>query len=106
MIAGRLSEKIDIQKLKIIKNDFGEVEAEEWIPVVSTRADVSYKSGGRVDENNELFFGYSVSFGIRYYHKIDEMDRIKWNDKYYRILSIEPDKKLQRKLIHCELIND
>lgn len=106
MIAGELNELISIERLEIIKNGYGEVEATEWINKINTRADISYKSGARVDDNNELFFSYNVIFGVRYYHQINELDRVVWNGKYYRIMAIQPEKKIQRKLLHCELINE
>lgn len=108
MQAGLLKDDIiTIQKLNIIKNKFGEVEGEEWIDKLpNIRSQVTYQNGNRVDENNELFFAYQVTFTVRIYHKIDELDRIVWNNKNYRILSIEPDKKIQRQIIRCELINE
>lgn len=110
MIAGKLNKLITVQKLNIFKNKFGEVETEEgeeWIDKLKNiRSQVTYQNGNRVDENNELFFAYQVTFTVRIYHKIDELDRVVYNDKNYRILSIEENDELQLKNLRCELINE
>ena len=107
MIAGRLNKIITVQKLNIIKNKFGEVEGEEWIDKLpNIRSQVTYQNGNRVDENNELFFAYQITFTVRIYHDIEELDRLVYNDKKYRILSIEENSEMQLKNIRCELINE
>ena len=107
MIAGKLSKIITIEKLNIIKNNFGEVEAEEWIDKLpNIRSQVTYQNGNRVDENNELFFAYQITFTVRIYHDIEELDRVVYKNKKYRILSIEDNEELQLKNLRCELINE
>ena len=102
-----MNEIITIEKQIIKKNGFGELESIVWKPKLSNiRSQVTYNSGGRVDENNELFFAYSVIFTVRIYHPIHELDRVVWNGKNYRILAIQTDKAIQRQLLHCELINE
>lgn len=107
MQAGRLKHIISIEKLNIVKNNFGEVEAEEWIDKLpDIRAQVTYQNGNRVDENNELFFAYQITFTVRIYHDIEELDRVVYKNKKYRILSIEDNEELQLKNLRCELINE
>ncbi|MDV3120789.1 phage head closure protein [Segatella copri] len=53
-----------------------------------------------------MVFNYTKIFTIRYYHNIDEKDRILWKGKLYRILSVEPDRDKQSIIIRTELIND
>lgn len=107
MIAGKLNKIISIQKLNIIKNGLGEVEGEEWVDKLpNIRSQVTYQNGNRVDENNELFFAYQITFTVRIYHDIEELDKVIYNDKSYRILSIEENSDLQLKNLRCELIND
>ena len=105
MNGGRLTEVITIERPSIAQNDFGANNL-QWQKHIQTRADVQYESGTRATENDEVIFSYNKIFTIRYYHDIDEQDRIIWNNKKWRILSIEPDKAKQLITIRTELINE
>lgn len=105
MRAGLLMESITFIKAEIKKNEYGQEET-IWNDYFKTRANVSYKSGNRITENNEIINTYTVNFTVRSYHKIDEFMRIGWNDKTYRILSINKDKRKQSITITGELINE
>ena len=105
MNAGRLTEVISIERPSIAQNDFG-ANRIQWQKHIQTRADVTFESGTRATENNEVIFSYNKVFTIRYYHDIDEKDRIIWNGKKWRILSLEPDKAKQLISIKTELINE
>jgi len=61
--------------------------------IINTRAKVSYSSGNRANENNEIVFAYEVLFTMRIYHQISERMRIIWKNREYRILSIERNKE-------------
>lgn len=106
MQAGTLNEIIRVERLKAINNEYGEIETEKYIPIIRTRANVKYNNINRTDDNNELFFSQDVTFIVRAYHNIMDLDRIIWNGGKYRILSIELNKPLQLKKIHTELINE
>ena len=106
MIAGRLNEIIAIEELKIIKNEYGEEQTDNYVYKFKTRAEVNYNGGNRMVDNNELFFSNDITFTIRYYHNINELDRIKWNKNYYRILAIERNRQLQLINLKCVLINE
>ena len=99
MNAGRLKEVITIQKPTISQNEYG-ANGTQWTDYITTRSDVQFESGNRDTEN------YTKIFTIRYYHNIDEKDRILWKGKLYRILSVEPDRDKQSIIIRTELIND
>ena len=105
MNAGRLTEVISIERPSIAQNDVG-ANSIQWQKHIQTRADVTFESGTRATENNEVIFSYNKVFTIRYYHDIDEKDRIIWNGKKWRILSLEPDKAKQLITIRTELINE
>lgn len=105
MNAGRLNEIITIQRTTVSKDEYGANKI-QWNDVITTRADVQFESGSRTTENNEIIHTYSKVFTIRVYHQVDEKDRILWNGKYYRILSIEKDKDRQNLTIRTELINE
>lgn len=103
--SGRLQELITVQRPTITKDEYG-ANKTVWNNIINTRSDVQYDNGNRGTENNEIVFNYSKVFTIRYYHKVDEKDRIIWNGKKYRILSIEPNKEHQKLTIRTELINE
>lgn len=105
MRAALLDSPIGVYKPKSIVNDYGE-ELLTYDLEYSTRARVLNSSGNRTYENNEIYFDYRKTFHIRIYHKIDETYRIKYNDKFYRILSIELNKQQQNKVIITELVNE
>lgn len=105
MKAGLLQELIDIYTPTTIKNDYGE-ETTSYVWKCSTRARLVHDNGNREIENNEVVFNHVKTFNVRIYVDVHNLDRIKWNDEYYRILDIEPDRKLQQKTIKVELIND
>lgn len=105
MRAGLLTEPIEIYEKLITRNEFGE-EAEQWQLKYSTKARLVHDGGSRVIQNDEVFFAHSKTFQVRDYVPVGEYDKIKWDSKYYRILNIEPDKKLMNKTIKTELIDD
>lgn len=106
MRAGLLTEVVTVEQPIIAKDDFGATE-HLWKPIIiNTRAKVSYSSGGRANENNEIVFAYEVLFTMRIYHQINERMRIIWKNRKYRILSIEYNREQQQQIIKTELINE
>lgn len=105
MQAGLLNDIIEIQKLITTKDAYGsDIETYEYF--LKTKAQVIYSSGNRLITNNEITFNYNTTFVVRYYIEVIESMRIKFQSRYYRILSIEQDKRLQKKTIITELINE
>jgi head-tail adaptor len=105
MRAGLLTEPITIYEKIITTNDFGE-ETEEWVVKYTTRARLVNDGGDRTIINGEIFYSNAKTFQVRTYVPVDEYDEIKWDNKLYRILSIQPDKSRMNKTIRTELIND
>lgn len=106
MRAGLLNSVISVEKPEVVSDEFG-ANSLKWVQhIPKTRAKVTYSSGSRVNENNEIIFAYEVIFTVRIYHQIDERMRIRWEGKNYRILSIEEDRQLQQLNIKTELINE
>lgn len=106
MLAGRLNEIITVEELKVIKNEYGEEQTTHYIKKFNTRAEVKYNNGQRITDNNELFFAYDLTFTIRYYHNISELDRVIWRGYKYRILSVERNRMYQLINLRCQLINE
>lgn len=105
MNAGGLTEIIEVLSPNIVINDVGE-QTTEYIAKLTTRANVRYDRGNRDIENNEIVYNYNISFIVRRYVDVDEFDIIRWNNKQYRILSVEPQKELQQITIQTEKINE
>ena len=62
-------------------------------------------SGGRTDENHEIFYAHTYKFIIRRYVNVEDFDRIMWHDKQYRVLNIDDDRALNQKIVTVELVN-
>lgn len=105
MIAGRLRETIVILKPTIIQNEVGEQET-TYQEIRTTRAELLQNGGNRNLSNDEISYSYNKTFNVRIYVELDEFYRIKWKNKYYRILSIETNEENQYKTIVTELINE
>lgn len=88
MKAGLLKHIITIEEPITNRNDYGSQEI-TWNEVTTTRANIIFNRGKRDSENIEVYYNYTITFTIRHYHNINDYMRIKYNGKYYRILSIQ-----------------
>lgn len=102
---GLLREIITIQKLTNIKDSFG-ATSDNWIDKFNARAQVTTNSGDRLNQNNEIRHSYNVTFTIRFYHDVQDTDRIIYNDTKYRIISINKELNKQAINIIAETINN
>lgn len=106
MQAGKLTEKIQFYSPYHQKTEYGSKTKTTYTYAFSTRATYKYTSGQRVNQNDEIFFDSNHSFIVRYYVPVEEEMRIKYDDKTYRILSIEPNKTRREKTINVEVVNE
>lgn len=107
MRAGILNETITIWSPEETINEYGE-RLNTWVLKYETRASVSWDSGNRSIENHEIVNNYTKTFTVRSYIPVDEKDEIHWQNKKYRIISVEHRKELSFNgiLIRTELINE
>lgn len=106
MEAGKLSERITIQSLTVVRDVYGATQT-TWTDVVSNLpAAVNYVSGNRAIDNEEIFHERVTTFSIRWNGDIDETMKILWNDLEYRILSIDRRTHRREYFIRTELINE
>lgn len=105
MFAGILNEVIEIWRFTKSRNSFGEEVMEKQFHV-KTRAGVSHASTRRTVVNDEIQYPYQKFFIVRIYVDVQEDDWIKYKGKFYRILSIEDNDKLQNKKIDVEIVNE
>lgn len=105
MRAGLLNEIIIVYRQQENQSEFGDIST-SYAPHLRVRAQVNHSLGGRSIQNDEIFYNYSKTFVVRRYVDIKETDRIKYGNNYYRVISIEPDIRLQQKTILTELVNE
>lgn len=105
MQAGKLNKLIEIYEPELQVNEYGE-QVQTYIKRKETRTEVIYNNGGRTTSNNEIVFNYTKTFKIRRYHTINETYQLKYEGKFYRILSIEDNRQFNSKIITAELINE
>lgn len=104
--AGLLTKPIKILAPKTEINEFGE-QVQEYEIKYSTRARVFHDNGSRTTENGEIFYPYQKAFNIRSYVPITEFDLIEFENKRYRVITIENRiEDYNDKLVITELIND
>lgn len=105
MRAGLLNEPIIVERSHIHRNEYGE-EQTVWECHINTRARVDDNGGNNTFENDERVFTRSLTFTVRIYHDIRNLDRIIWDGKKYQIQYIEKRKKEHSQIITAELINE
>lgn len=105
MIAGQLTEVIEIHRPTITINEYGE-QSTTYILNCTTRARQLHNSNSREQINDEIIYNHIHTLYVRNYVDVKEYDYIKWNDKLYKILSIIPNKQRMELEIKCELINE
>lgn len=106
MESGLLKDNITFQKQFVSVDDYGH-EITTYTDAFTTRADVIWNNGNRIVSNEEIFYENTVSFVVRFYCPVEDTMIIKFQDKKYRIISINPEKETySRKTIIAELINE
>lgn len=105
MQAGLLTEPIEIHRKTITKSDYGSVQS-QYVLRVSTKAQVINQGGSRAEENNQIFYDYRKTFVVRYYIDVQDDDHILYENVWYRILNIDPQRRFNSKSIQCERIQE
>jgi head-tail adaptor len=105
MQAGLLNRTIEVYKPVTLTNVVGSTTT-EWAKLYSTRASVKQTSMGRSQELNEITYNINKEFIIRSYHKIHETYRIKFENNFYRIVSIDRRREYNDILITTEIVNE
>ena len=105
MRAGLLNEIIEIWRPFIYKNEVGS-STTIWKKDEILRANVKHNNMNRSVQVNEVFYDQTKVFIVRRYVDIDENCRIKYQDKFYRIISIDSNRELNQKTIICDRVNE
>lgn len=88
MDIGKLNKRITIQELSKITDDEGYVK-EEWFDYKTVWAYCKPHSANEYYKANAVNSKASIKFNIRYCRGLDTSMRIKYNNKFYDILSVE-----------------
>lgn len=107
MKSGRLNNIVVIESFKTIVNEYGE-EENVYSEKIRTRCDVQNDGGNRVNENGEIIHSYVKTFIFYDYmdKHIDELDRIIYKNKQYRILSKDLVKETKALYVRTEMVNE
>lgn len=103
--SGRLSEVIEIWIQDIYTSEYGDTDI-RYKFAANARAMVEHTAGSLNIENFEIFNAYNKSFTVRIHTNVHDTDRIKYNGKFYRIITIDIDRPKQTKTIVTELIKE
>ena len=103
--AGLFNEKIEIYDFVKTKSDKGVVTNDKQL-IYTTRAKIGHVGGSRTVINDEIAVPYSKNFVVRIYVPITDTSWIKYNDKFWRVMSIDKDKALQQEVVITELVQE
>ena len=103
--AGLLNKRIEVYKPVTLTNAAGYISI-KWTKVFETRANVRQTGMSRVQQINEIFYPTTKEFIIRSYHQLDEFHRIKYQNNFYRIISIDRRREMNDILIIADLVNE
>ena len=103
--SGRLNELIEIWIQDVYTSEYGDSDIRFRFSS-NARAMVDHNAGSLNIENFEIFNAYNKSFTVRIHTDVRDTDRIKYNGKFYRIITIDIDRPKQTKTIVTELIKE
>ena len=105
MNAGILKYRIGIYKVVKEYSEYGN-EKQHYELKTTCRCSMTEQASIRAEEFDEVLFKDTRKIQIYNYIKVDESDRILFNDKYYVIQSILKEPNYNRQTIVMSLVND
>lgn len=105
MQAGLLNKIIEVYQPVTTINEVGSSTI-TWECIITTRANVRNVGMNRGQQINEIFYPTTKEFTIRSYHSIDEFYRIKYDNKFYKIISVDNRREYNDIVILADLINE
>lgn len=105
MQAGLLRDIVRFQESETQRDHMGGL-SEKWIDVFTKRAEVRFASGSRTLVNGEIFNPLAITCKIRYCKEVHEKMRFIYEDRKYKIISINRDRLQQCTVIQAEWINE
>jgi len=95
---------IEVLKNIVTVNEYGE-PVNTYTPLYKIKAQVKYLSGNKTISAKEIFFTSKVSFTIRSQYKIDDMYRIRYENKIYSVDYITESDQHSKTII-SDLVNE
>ena len=105
MNASLLTEIIEIYSVPTLDSDYGTNRPGTPVFKSSTHAHIIFNSENRLVSEGEVFFPTDRLMIVRHYVDVNERDRIKWNNKWWNIISINANKYYNNKEIRVTLQN-
>lgn len=105
MNAALLKHPIEIHELVTEKTEYGTIRS-FYRYKCRTRAHIIFNSENQVVSEGEVWFPTNRTFIVRSYVPVTETDRIKYDNKWWRILSINKNNYYANTEIYTTLIND
>lgn len=104
MNSALLRHKIEIHSLSTTKSEYGTITTDYKLKY-TTRAHVIFNSETQVVSEGEIYFPVLRTFIVRSHVPVVETDRIFYDDKWWRITSINKNDYYNNTEISCTLVN-
>ena len=105
MQAHLLKDPIDIYSLITEKTEYGTIQT-KYEYKMHTRCFNRFNSENMTVSEGEVFYPISRTFIVRSYVPVVETDRIKWDEKWWRILSINKNKYHNNTEVQVTIVNE
>ncbi len=104
MQAGSMNKYIEVLKNINTVDDYGNTN-KTYETVYKIKAQVKYLSGNKTISAKEIFFTSKVAFTVRSQYKIDDMYRIRYENKIYSVDYITESNQHSKTII-SDLVNE
>lgn len=105
MIAGRMTERVKLQKPTAVVDKFGS-KTITYTDQVTANCEVVWKNGSTSSEASELFANVRVEFLIRDAHTVDTGWRAIYGTTPYYVSAVEHNRVRGFKRLICDRINE
>jgi hypothetical protein len=105
MNSALLKDKIQIYELTTERTDYGTIK-ESYSLKYTTRAFTKFQSENQVISEGEVYYPITMQFIVRAYVPITETDYILFDNKKWKVLSLDKNKYFNDISINATLINE
>ena len=105
MNSALLKHPIEIYQLITTKTEYGTISTSYELKY-KTRAHIMFNSENQVVSEGEVWFPINRTFVVRSYVNVTETDRIKYDNKWWKITSINKNDYYANTEIYTTLVNE
>lgn len=105
MQAGLLRDWVDVMEERVERDKLGG-ETRKWVRLLRVRARIQDKSADVVDRQREAVYTAVKRVSLRYRPGITRGMRLMWGGEFYRIVSLDRNRRNMSWDIGCELVNE